>query len=67
MTSLFTIYGITTLVYTLAIQTARAFEGNKVIIIIVNYAVLTYLFFFNSWFENSIFRIFERMSSVKLL
>jgi hypothetical protein len=55
MNTLYTIYGITTVFYTLAIQLAKAFKGNKVLLFILNYFALTYLFFFNVWFRNSIF------------
>jgi hypothetical protein len=68
MTFLFTVYGVTTLIYTLAVQAADAFKGNKVLIIILNYVALTYLFFFNPWFRNSIlFPLFLRISRDKLL
>ncbi len=54
VTFFFTMYGIAALVYTLGVQVADAFKGNKVLLIIVNYAILTYLFFFNVWFRQSI-------------
>jgi predicted MFS family arabinose efflux permease len=54
VTFVFTMYGIAALVYTLAVQVARACKGNKVLLIIINYACLTYLFFFNVWFKQHI-------------
>ncbi len=54
VTLFFTMYVIATLVYTLAVQVAQAFEGNKVLLIMINYACLTYLFFCNVWFRQRI-------------
>ncbi len=47
--------GIVMFVYTLAIQLSEALKGNKVLIFILNSIALIYLFFFSSWFRNSIF------------
>lgn len=54
MTKLYALYGITTGMYFLLIQIAEAFKGNKAILLVVDFAVLTYLFFGNSWFRNRI-------------
>jgi hypothetical protein len=55
MNSLYVIYGIVTVVYSLLVQVAEAFEGHKALLIALNYVALTYLFFFSSWFRNKIF------------
>lgn len=61
MNFLYVGYGVATLVYTLSIQVAEAFCGNKVIFILLDYVALTYLFFFNSWFRNKLFAIQARI------
>jgi len=55
MNSLYVMYGIVTVVYSLLVQVAEAFEGHKALLIAVDYVGLTYLFFFSSWFRNKIF------------
>jgi len=47
--------GIVMFIYTLAIQLSEALKGNKVLIFVLNSIALIYLFFFSSWFRNSIF------------
>lgn len=54
MTSLYVLYGFATVALTLAVQVSECFQGNKCTIIILDYLLLTYLFFFNSWFRNSV-------------
>ena len=62
MNSLYVMYGIVTVVYSLLVQAAEAFEGHKALLIAVNYVGLTYLFFFSSWFRNRIFfKMLERV------
>lgn len=61
MNFLYVGYGVVTVVYTLGIQVAEAFCGYKVIFIVLDYLVLTYLFFFNSWFRNKLFGIHARI------
>jgi len=62
MNSLYVMYGIITVVYSLLVQVAEAFEGHKALLIAVDYVGLTYLFFFSSWFRNRIlFRMLERV------
>jgi hypothetical protein len=56
MTLLYNIMtGIVMFIYTVAIQLSEALKGNKVFIFILNTIALIYLFFFSSWFRNSIF------------
>lgn len=53
MNGLFTAYGITTLVCSISVDVSSGFmDGHKTALVLLNYAMLTYLFFFNSWFRN---------------
>ena len=61
MNFLYIVYGVATVVYTLAIQVAETFCGYKAIFIVLDYLVFTYLFFFNSWFRNKLFGIQARI------
>jgi len=63
MNALYVIYGTATVIYALEVQVSEAFIGNKVFLIAVNYVVLTYLFFFSSWFRNRI--LFPLLSRIK--
>lgn len=55
MKLLWVTYGVVTVVFTLAIQSAETARGYKLFIILLDYMVLSYLFFFNSWFRNWLF------------
>jgi hypothetical protein len=55
MNSLYVMYGIATVVYSLLIQVAPNLDGYRVSLIALNYISLTYLFFFSSWFRNRLF------------
>lgn len=46
-------YGVITTAYALAISASECI-GYKATLIIIDYVVLTYIFFFNSWFRNYI-------------
>ncbi len=62
MNGLFALYGVATVVFALAVQVADAASGHKTLLIVVDYGVLFYLFFFNSWFRNSIvFRVLGKI------
>jgi len=62
MNSLYVLYGVATLVFSLTIDVADAFYGHKATIVLADYVLLTYLFFFSSWFRNSIvFRLLARI------
>jgi ABC-type sugar transport system substrate-binding protein len=64
VTGLFVLYGGATVVFSLAVQVAAAAEGHKVGLIVVDYVVLSYLFFFNTWFRNQIvFRVLARIAT----
>lgn len=45
-------YGTTTVVMALLVQVAEVGRGSKAAIILFDYGVLTWLFFFSSWFRN---------------
>ena len=47
--------GVVMFIYAVAIQLSEALKGNKVLIFVLNSIALIYLFFFSSWFRNSIF------------
>ena len=55
MNALYVNFGIATIVFTLIVQTCEALKGNQVLFIIVNYGLLTYIYFFSSWFRNQLF------------
>ena len=52
MKMLYVTYGIVTAVFTFAIPVSVAATGFKSALILVDYVVLSYLFFFNAWFRN---------------
>ncbi len=45
MNALYVNFGIATIVFTLIVQTCEALKGNQELFIIVNYGLLTYVFF----------------------
>ncbi|MBT8363810.1 MAG: hypothetical protein KJP23_03830 [Deltaproteobacteria bacterium] len=55
MNALYVNFGIATVVFTLIVQTCEALKGNQVLFIVVNYGLLTYVYFFSSWFRNQLF------------
>jgi hypothetical protein len=55
MNALYVNFGIATVVFTVIVQACEALKGNRVLFIIVNYGLLTYMFFFSSWFRNQLF------------
>lgn len=52
MSSLFAIYGIFIVAIALTIQVADAGRHYKVSLVVLDYIMLTYLFFYNGWFRN---------------
>lgn len=54
MSAIHVMYGIVTVICSLVIQVAEGIDGNRVIIIFLNYLVLTHLFFSSLWFRNSV-------------
>ncbi len=61
MNMLFVMYGVATLVYSIAIQVADYAQGHRSTLIIVDYILMTYLFFFNSRFRNALIRLYIRL------
>jgi hypothetical protein len=55
MGALYAMYGSTLGTVLLLVSTTSAAEGNRVLLISLNFALITYVFFFNSWFRSSIF------------
>ena len=55
MNALYVNFGITTLVFTTLTQTCESIKGNQSIFIVLNFVILTYLFFFSSRFRNQVF------------
>jgi len=54
MSSIHAWFGITSVLFTLAIDVADALAGYKALVVLINYSLLLYLFFFNSWFRNQV-------------
>ena len=52
MGSIHTWFIITSVLFTLTIEVADALVGFKALLVLINYGLLVYLFFFNSWFRN---------------
>ena len=63
MGTLYTMYGVATVIATLTIDVAEAFKGYKSILILFNYLIITYLFFYSSWFRNVVF--FPEINRIK--
>ncbi len=63
MNMLYVMYGVVTLIYAFAVQVSEAFMGHKVFLLLLNYLILTYTFFFSLWFRNKIF--FPLMDRIK--
>jgi hypothetical protein len=61
MTILYIAYALLTVAVTLTVQVADTAQGYKVAIIAFDYLVLSYLFFFNSWFRNRLLRLLGRV------
>ena len=54
MNALYVWYSIATVAYSLAVSVSESAEGHKTTLIALDYVCLTYLFFIDSWFRNSI-------------
>lgn len=55
MTTIFTVYGAAIASCLVLIDKASGINENKVLLIVLDFLCLTYLFFFSTWFRNSIF------------
>ena len=63
MNLLYLSYGVTTVVFSLAIDVASVAVGHKATLIAIDYVLLTYLFIFSSWFRNAVlFRLLQDVS-----
>jgi len=54
MNYLIIFYGATTSAYLAAIQMTRDYDDHKITLFVLNICLLTYLFYFSSWFRNSL-------------
>ena len=60
--ALFAFYASIAAAFGLGLQVTPCFEGHRAAILFGDYTVLTYLFFFNDWFKNSVaLRTFQYM------
>lgn len=55
MASIYTVYSSAMASLLVLINNTPALEGNKVILIVWNFILVTYAFFFSTWFRNLIF------------
>lgn len=55
MAAIYTVYGATIASCLVLIDKASGLEGNKVALIALDFICITYLFFFSTWFRNSVF------------
>ena len=55
MSAIYTVYGTAMASCLVLVSEATGVDGNKVILILLDFVCLTYLFFFSTWFRNSIF------------
>ena len=62
MNFLYVGYGVATVVYALATQSAEAFCGYRVMFIVLDYLAFTHLFFFSRWFRHQLFVILARIT-----
>ena len=62
MGALYVTYGVTTLVFSLIVQVSEYGRGYKSGIILADYVAWSYLFFFNPWFRNRVFQLYDRAS-----
>lgn len=63
MSALYTVYGATIASCLVLIDKALGLEGHKVILIVFDFLCVTYIFFFSSWFRNSLF--FPLMAKIR--
>ena len=63
MTALYTMYGATIASCLVIIDNASGIEGHKVILIVIDFLCATYVYYFNTWFRNSIFFPLKRKVS----
>ena len=55
MAGLYTVYGATIASALVLIDKASGLDGHKVALIVLDFLSVTYVFFFSTWFRNSVF------------
>ena len=55
MAALYTVYGAALASCLLLIDKAVGLDGNRVVLIALDFLCTTYVFFFSTWFRNSVF------------
>jgi hypothetical protein len=55
MAAIYTVYGAIMASCLVVIDRAVGLEGNKVVLIVLDFLCVTYVFFFNTWFRNALF------------
>jgi len=55
MAALYTLYGATIASCLVLINIASGLDGHKVILIVLDFLCATYVFYFSTWFRNSVF------------
>lgn len=55
MKSLYTAYAASLASFLVIVNNASGIDGQKVLAILIAFACLTYLFYFNTWFRNAIY------------
>lgn len=63
MTALYTVYGAAIASCLMLIDNAVGLEGHKVALIALDVLCITYIFFFSTWFRNSVFFPLKRRVS----
>jgi len=65
MNAIYVFYGASTVIFSLAIECSDCLVGFKSALILIDFSILSYLFYFNSWFRNSfLFPVIEKMKKV---
>ena len=55
MTALYAMYAATIASFLVLINNASGIEGNKVILIVIDFFCSTYIYYFSTWFRNIVF------------
>lgn len=63
MTAVYTVYGAAIASCLVLIDNAVGLEGHKVALIALDFLCITYIFFFSTWFRNSVFFPLKRRVS----
>lgn len=63
MNAVYTVYGAAIASCLVLIDNAPGLEGHKVALIVIDFLCVTYVFFFSTWFRNSVF--FPLMQQVR--